>query len=305
MLKIPIICGPTASGKTSLSVELFSHKSAEIISADSMQIYKGMDIGTASPSVEEQKKIKHNLIDIVSPDEYFSVGDFYRNTENILNRLSDSNIQPVITGGTGLYIKSLMNGFFDAPKADNDIRAILEKQEADSPGSLYQELEKVDKEAFGRIYPADMKRIIRALEVFRLTGESISSLQRKNTRKLGYDFFAIGIIRDRDVLNRRINARVELMLSEGLLDEAIKLRENGYGPGLSSMQSLGYLACFDYLEKKIDYDTLRYRIKKETRDFAKRQIKLFRRINGIKWFFAEDKKNVALYLRQKGVLSNG
>jgi len=305
LLKIPIICGPTASGKTSLSVDLFQNESAEIISADSMQIYKGMDIGTASPSIDEQRKIKHNLIDVVLPDEYFSVGDFYRQTDDIISKLVKSNIQPVITGGTGLYIKSLINGFFNAPKADENIRIALEKQEIDYPGSLYKELEKVDAVAFARIYPADMKRIIRALEVYRLTGESISSLQRKNTKKLDHKFLVIGIIRDREVINRRINARVESMLSEGLLDEVIQLRKNGYDIGLSSMQSLGYPACFDYLDDKIDYDTLKYRIKKETRDFAKRQIKLFRRINGIKWFFAEDKIGVTSYLRQEGVLLNG
>ncbi len=302
MLKIPIICGPTASGKTGLSIELFKNIPAEIISADSMQIYKGMAIGTASPSIEEQQEIKHNLVDIVCPDEYFSVGNFYRQTDQIIQKLTKSDIQPVITGGTGLYIKSLINGFFDAPKADEKIRISLEKQEHENPGSLYRELENIDKEAYARIYPADMKRIVRALEVFRLTGFSISELQRNNTKKLDYDFLVIGIIRDREVINRRINARVELMLSEGLLDEVSLLRKKGYNRSLSSMQSLGYPACFDYLDNLIDFDTLKYRMKKETRDFAKRQIKLFRRVDGIRWFFADDKKGVASYLKQEGVL---
>jgi tRNA dimethylallyltransferase len=276
-----IILGPTAAGKTALSIELAKKLGGEIISADSMQVYRGMDIGTAKPTMEERQGITHHLIDIKDPDESWTVSDFVERANGLTGKLA----HPIIVGGTGLYLWSLLEGFsFPITPADKELRERLEQEPA---STLYAQLSTIDPEAAQKIHANDKKRIIRALEVYELTGKPISELQRAKsyTHHLngGYNALLLGLNLPRDILYARINQRVDMMLEKGLIDEVKELLAKGYSKSLPSFQALGYKEVVEYLDGKWTKEQMIEELKKRTRNFARRQMTWFRRFKNVRW----------------------
>jgi tRNA dimethylallyltransferase len=296
-----IILGPTAVGKSKLAVELAKNIKGEIISADSMQVYRGMDIGTAKPPLEERQGIPHHLIDIRDPDEEWTVSDFVEQTNRISGELVTRGKTPIIVGGTGLYLWALLKGFsFPITPADKELRSRLEKEQL---ATLYSRLSIVDPKAAAKIHENDKKRIIRALEVYELTGKPISELQQSvaevfrpplngdlkvaSTYKSRHSACAlIGLDLPRDELYSHINQRVDGMIKKGLIDEVKGLLAKGFAKNLPSFQALGYKEVVDYLDGKWSKEEMIKELKKRTRHFARRQMTWFRRFENIKWFEA-------------------
>lgn len=287
-MKLPLLCivGPTAVGKTALSIEVADRLNGEIISGDSMQVYRYMDIGTAKPTAAERKRVFHHLIDILEPDEQFSVADFQREVFKLVPQIVSRNNLPVLVGGTGLYLKAVVDQYdFGECKADWNLRRNL-KEQAQKYGHkyLYQQLKKVDPPAAEKIHPHDLKRIIRALEVYRSTGRPISSQGKKTPeKKLPLNFFITGLTMNRKRLYDRINKRVDKMMEKGLEEEVKNLLQRGYNPNLVSMQGLGYRHIINYIQERYTKEEAVELIKRDTRRFAKRQLTLFRRDKRIKW----------------------
>lgn len=286
--KIPlvIILGPTAVGKSELALELAQKFSFEIINADSMQLYRGMDIGSAKPSLKERSLVTHHLIDIKDPDEEFSAAQFKNEARNIIFSLTQEGKWALVVGGTGFYLKALIKGLFPAPSADLKLRRKLrEKGEAKGKWYLYQELEKVDPEAASKIHPNDDFRIIRALEVFYLTGKPISQQQKKHQFKHSpFIVLKIGLMRDRKEIYHRIEQRVDKMIKSGLVEEVKQLSKRGYPLTIKPFQSLGYKQILNYLQGDLSLDEAVSLIKRNTKRYAKRQLTWFRKDPEIKWF---------------------
>lgn len=276
---ILIIAGPTAVGKTDASIQLAQELGAEIVSADSMQIYRGMDIGTAKPTPEQRKLVYHHLIDVVAPDQPYSAGDYLRDARAAIDGILASGGIPIVVGGTGLYIRALMKGLFHGPPADLDLRERLLQREAEGgTGALYTDLVKVDSEAAVKIHPNDLRRTVRALEVFYLRDRKLSDFQREHSfQDRPYRFRLIFLVRSRSELYARIEKRVDQMIMAGLEDEVRTLRERGYSEGLSSMQGLGYKHFLDCFLGKTSREEVEALLKRDTRRFAKRQFTWFRR----------------------------
>jgi tRNA dimethylallyltransferase len=283
--KILTILGPTASGKTKVSLEIADIIKGEIISADSRQIYRFMDIGTAKPGLEERKKIPHHLIDLVNPDEYFSAADYSTKAREAIKNILGRGKEPIVVGGSGLYLRALFKGIFKGPGRDEKLRSEL-NQRAERLGieSLYTELEKKDPEAAKKIGPHNLVRIIRALEVYELTGKKISVLQKKGEYPPEeYDFVKIGFELDREHLYQRIDQRVEQMIKAGLVAEVKSLKEKGYDLRFAPLRTFGYKEIFHYLDGNMSLDEAVQNIKLETRHYAKRQITWFKKEEGIFW----------------------
>ncbi|MDU5079952.1 tRNA (adenosine(37)-N6)-dimethylallyltransferase MiaA [uncultured Tissierella sp.] len=281
-----ILIGPTAIGKTALSIELAKKMNGEIISADSMQIYKYMDIGSAKITKEEMDDIPHHLIDIVLPNEDFTVANFKDNAIKLIRDINSRNKIPIVAGGTGLYINSLVYSLNFTQVAPNDeIRNKLESL-GDKYGNeyLHQELQRIDVKSAEKISVNDRKRIIRAIEIFEITGKLMSEYN-ENFRKPveDYNLVMIGLNMDRKELYDRINLRVDIMIEEGLMEEVKKLLSMGYSKELVSMQGIGYKEIIMYLEGNISLAKSIEMIKQGTRNYAKRQLTWFRRDNRIKW----------------------
>jgi tRNA dimethylallyltransferase len=289
MNKVLIILGPTGVGKSSAALLLAKKLNTEIISADSMQIYRLMDIGAAKPSTEEMRVVRHHMIDIINPWESYSAGRYLEDVRHIITGLHDKNVLPLVVGGTGLYVKAMTRGIFEGPSADWNLRAELMEKEALEPGALYRKLTDVDPEAAGRIEPNDLRRVIRALEVCMKGGSAISLLQAELTKKLPFDFVKIGITRDRAELYSIINRRVDQMMERGLLDEVknvlAEIRSHHRGPvsGISALQAIGYKELRRHIEGKISLDEAVELIKQGSRNYAKRQFTWFRKEEGIHW----------------------
>lgn len=276
--KIIVICGPTGIGKTAMSIELAQRFNGEIVGADSMQIYKYMDIGTAKPTAQERAQVPHHLVDFVDPAEPFDAVRYAEIAEKTAMSLIDRGKLPIVAGGTGLYIKSLIYGIFEAEPVDRAIRRELRK-EAEEVGShaLHERLKSCDPEAGARIHPNDAYRIIRALETFAATGKTLSEFQNQHRfAQARFDALKIGLFMERERLYERIDRRVDLMIQEGLLDEVKGLLERGYSPELKAMQSLGYRHMADYLQGAIDWEEALRTLKRDTRRYAKRQLTWFR-----------------------------
>ncbi len=288
--KVLVILGPTCVGKTQVSLKLADILKGEIVSFDSRQVYKFMDIGTAKPTKEERERVCHHLIDVVSPDEKFTAADYGKRARQIIRDLIKADKQPLLVGGSGLYLKALIEGFFQGPKADERIRENL-KREAQEFGEphLFNRLKEVDPQAAERIHPHDLVRIIRALEVYELTGKPISTWQREGRyERLTVSFVKIGLSLDRKKLYQRIEQRVEQMISHGLLDEVRMLKGKGFTPQLKALKTVGYQELFDHLEGKFDFQTAKEKTKLNTRHYAKRQLTWFRKDKEIIWMDAED-----------------
>ena len=267
---IPIVYGPTGVGKTELLVEVCERLDCEIISMDSRQIYRYMDIGTAKPSEEQRERVVHHMIDILDPDEYYNAYLYRKDSLKILEDVQKRGKRVVFVGGTGLYVDALTRGIFDGVPADENIRKELRKLEEENPGILRKMLEDVDPESAIRIHPNDLKRTVRALEVYLLTGKRISILRK---RARGDERFVIVVLtRERKELYERIDSRAELMVESGLIEEVKRLLDMGYSRELNSMNTIGYRETLDYLDGKYDFQHYVHVLKRNTRHFARRQI---------------------------------
>lgn len=283
--KVIVICGPTASGKTALSIELAKQIDGEIISCDSMQIYKDMNIGTAKPDEEEKQGIKHYLMDFVSPDERYSVADFKRDATRAIKEILNKGKMPIIVGGTGLYVDSLIYGIeYNEIDVDEKYRKQLEERiNKEGLEILYQEAKKIDPIAIEKISHNDKKRIMRILEIYKATGKTKTEQEkesRKNEVEFDYKVFAINM--DREKLYERINKRVDIMIDKGLIEE-VKSLKSKYNKFPTAMQGLGYKEVVKYLEKEYDMETMVDIIKQETRRYAKRQLTWFRKNKQTVW----------------------
>ena len=284
--KVIVIVGPTASGKTSLSIELAKKINGEIVSCDSMQIYKDMDIGSAKPSKEEMQGIKHYMIDDVIPTQRFSVAEYKKKAELAIEEILKNGKVPIVVGGTGLYANSLIYGIeYSNIEFDEKYRKKLMEiaQSEEGLKSLYEEAKRIDKKAMEKISPNDQKRILRILEIYNATGKTKTEqeeISRKNEVKYDYNVFAINI--ERPILYERINKRVDMMIEQGLIEEVSKLIEK-YPEFPTAMQAIGYKEIVQYFDGKITKEEAIEKIKQETRRYAKRQITWFKRIENIKW----------------------
>jgi len=276
--RIVIIAGPTAAGKTAVGLELAEEFGAHIVSADSVQVYRYMDIGSAKPSLIERARVPHHMIDIRDPNEYFSAGDYVREGRECIEKILKKGLIPLVIGGTGMYIRLLLGGIVSTSPTEPELRKNLRlEEERDGPGVLFKRLARVDPESAARIGASNISRIVRALEVFGLTGRRLSELQREHAfRDRPYRCLFIYLSPDRDLLYQRIDNRVDSMVRVGLLEEVGQLHERGYGPELKSMQSLGYRHMGMVLAGKMDLDGAIRLMKRDTRRYAKRQLTWFR-----------------------------
>jgi len=284
-LKIVIILGPTASGKTDLAVRLAERFDGEIVNADSMQVYRGMDIGTAKPSPELRHRVPHHLIDIADPDQDFSASDFRREAAKAIADIARRSKRAFIVGGTGLYIRALLQGLVDSPSGVGEVRLELE-EEARRHGNeaLLGELANVDPVTAERLHPNDLVRIIRALEVYRMTGKPIS--KQRSSHGFSGDYYCVlklGLTVDRRELYERIDRRVDRMMGDGLVDEVRTLLALGFSPQLKALRSIGYRQICAYLSGEYPLDEGVRLIQRDTRRYAKRQMTWFKNDKEINW----------------------
>jgi len=280
-----VIVGPTCSGKTHLSLQLAKILETEIISADSRQVYKLLDIGTAKPKRKQLDKIEHHFIDELNPDEEFNASLFEEQAEIILQRLIDKNKIPIVVGGSGLYIKGLINGISESADSNSELRAKLsELRQKYGNSYLYNELKKVDKISADKMLPQNWKRIIRAIEVMRLTGKPIWQHHTEARKNCNFMFQQIGLKWERSELYKNIELRVDEMINSGLVDEVESILKSGYDKKLNSLNTVGYKEIIQYLENEISLNRAIELIKRNTRRFAKRQMTWFNADKRIEWF---------------------
>lgn len=283
---IVIVAGPTASGKTACGIEIAKRLNGEIISADSMQIYKHMDIGSAKPTLEEMDGIPHHMIDVVSPDEEFSVALFRELSEKLIDDITSRGKLPIIVGGTGLYINSITYPLdFTDVAYDLEYREHLEKLAIEKGNQyIHEMLKDIDYESYERIHPNNTKRVIRALEVYKNTGKPISLYQKESQKRdIDYNVAYIGLTMDRAKLYDRINKRVDKMFDMNLVGEVKNLLEMGYNKNMNSMQGIGYKEVIDYINGLYTLTEVKDIIKQSSRRYAKRQLTWFRRESRIHW----------------------
>ena len=286
-MKSPLICivGPTAVGKTEIAIQLAQHLDAEIVSLDSRQIYRGMDIGTAKPTPDQQQAVPHHLIDCVEVDQPFSVAEYQRLADTAIAEIQERGKRTTAVGGAGLYFRGIIDGLFDGPGADAEIRSKFQR-EADEYGNvaLHERLRRCDPEAANRVHPNNLVRVIRALEVYELTGKPISAFQQQwETNEPRYPFRVFGLNMSREVLYRRIEDRVDQMVEIGLIEEVKWLLDQGYPRNCIAMQSFGYKELIDHLDGMRTFDEAISLLKQNTRQFAKRQLTWFRNDPRIEW----------------------
>ncbi len=284
--QIIALIGATASGKSAVALELAERVGAEILSVDSMQVYRGMDIGTAKPTPEEQRRVRHHLIDVVEPNEGFAVARFVEHADAIIADAKQRGVPLIATGGTPLYYKALFEGLFEGPGADPAVRARLSAQPNEQ---LHARLAEIDPVSAARIHVNDTKRLIRALEVYELTGKPISSVQREwagGKRRYAASWF--GLDWDREVLNRRINARAKQMIAAGWVDEVKGLLEKYGELSKTAGEATGYTELIQHLRGAISLEDAIERIKISTRQLARRQMKWFRRFAGVAWLRGDE-----------------
>ena len=280
-IKLLVLSGPTGSGKSALAVSIAERIGGEIVNADSLQVYRGLDIGTAKPSAQELARVPHHLLDIVSPEQEFTASDFRREAAAAISDIDRRGKKAIVVGGTGLYIRALLEGLVDSPTGDPELR----RQFAEVPGEeLLRRLSSGDPETARRLHPNDRVRIIRALEVFEQTGRPISVFRSEHAFSGAYyDAMKMAIKVERQELYRRIDLRVEQMLQDGLVDEVRSLLALGYGRELKAMRSIGYKEITAYLAGETTLDEAVTLIKRDTRRYAKRQMTWFSKENDIYW----------------------
>ena len=285
MEKVIVICGPTASGKTTLAIELAKKINGEIVSCDSMQIYKEMNIGTAKPTLEEQQGIKHYLLDYIEPDQRYSVADYVKDARQAINEIISNKKMPIVVGGTGLYMNSLVEGRrYPVTKFDLEYREELEsKARRRGLPQLYERAKEIDPEAVEQISPKDTRRIIRILEIYHATGKSKTQQDiESRTRAPEHDYIVYGLKWERDVLYERIEKRVDSMIEQGLVEEVQGIL-NKYMKFPTSMQGLGYKEVVEYIAGDLTKEEMIEKIKRDTRRYAKRQMTWFRKNKKTIW----------------------
>ncbi|OAQ20937.1 tRNA (adenosine(37)-N6)-dimethylallyltransferase MiaA [Thermosulfurimonas dismutans] len=292
--KLVAVVGPTGVGKTETGLFLAERFSGEIVNFDSVQVYKYLDIGTAKPSAFERSRVPHHLIDFLEPDEPFNAARFVELADQVIDEITARGHLPILVGGTGLYLKALLHGLFPV-EVPEELRARLkERLEQEGLSLLYEELKKVDPEAAAKIHPHDGVRILRALEVYYATGRPFSALAREHAfASRRYLVLKVGLTLPREELYRRLEARVDRMLSEGLLEEVKELLARGYSPTLKPLQSIGYRHMIAYLQGKLSFEEAVRLMKRDTRHYAKRQLTWFRADPEIVWFQPNEKEQIA------------
>jgi tRNA dimethylallyltransferase len=289
--KVILIVGPTCSVKTNLSLNLAQLIPSEIISADSRQFYKLLDIGTAKPSKEQLQKVPHHLIDFLNPSENYDVSLFEKDAEQIIEGIFKKDKIPIVVGGSGLYIKALMDGIFDSADRDEEYRKeLLQKRNEFGNEYLYQELQKVDSVSAEKMFPQNWKRVMRALEVFHTTGEQIWKHHQKqsNEKERKFLFQQFGLNWGREALYKNIDKRVDEMIESGFVDEVKNILNLGYDKNLNSLNTVGYKEIIQYLDGIISSERAIELIKRNTRHYAKRQMTWFRKDRRIQWFDIND-----------------
>ena len=299
--KVIVIGGPTASGKTSLSIELAKKINGEIISADSMQIYKDMNIGTAKPEKEEMQGIQHYMLDFISPEERYSVADYKKEAKRAIKEILEKGKVPIVVGGTGLYIETLIYEIeFPSIETDLEYRKELEKiVEEKGLEYLYNKAQKIDKIAMEKISINDKKRILRVLELYHQTGKTKTQLDEESKKEPEYDYKLFAIDMDRKILYDRINKRVDIMLEKGLVQEVENICKK-YNEFPTAMQGLGYKEVVEYLEGQATYEEMVEKIKTESRRYAKRQLTWFRKYENLVWLngLESTEKNIDIIINK-------
>ncbi len=295
--KAIVVVGATASGKTALGVHIAKNFNAEVISADSMQIYKGMDVATAKPTTEEMDGIKHHLIDFVDVQRQYSVSDYCDDAKKVFDEIIENNKLPVIVGGTGLYIDSFLSNtkFLESASSDNIRQELLLEADRNGIEKLYEQLKVIDPDAAKNIHPNNVVRVVRALEIYKLTGKTLTE-QNKLSHKVESDIepLYIGInYSDRENLYNRINSRVDLMLKAGLLEEAKDFFK--LNPSKTAFNAIGYKELKPFIDGNLSLDVCVENLKRETRRYAKRQITWFKRNKNINWFYADNLSKEELF----------
>jgi tRNA dimethylallyltransferase len=287
------IGGPTGSGKSDLAMRIAGVLPSEIVNADSMQVYRLLDIGTAKPDEEQRRKVPHHLLDIRDPDEAFSVGEYIKLSRKTVIEIDQRSNLPVMVGGTGLYIRGAMGGIFPGPSRNEKLRSELLALDEEDKGILYRRLKEVDPVSADRINQGDLVRIVRALEVMELTGEPISALQDKHRfSDRPFRTEMICIEPERDLLYMWIDQRVDRMIEMGFLEEVRHLAESGFGRDLNPMQGLGYSELMSHLAGEVSLKEAVSLIKKNTRRYAKRQLTWFRGEDNVRWFKIKDREQI-------------
>jgi len=297
--KVVVIAGPTASGKSALAIRLAILMKGEIISADSMQVYRGMDIGTAKPTLQERKRVPHHLIDVVDPDEEFNAALYRSLAVPAVNEIVSKGKVPFIVGGTGLYIRTLLGGLLECPPSDPDLRQELQRL-YDEKGAafLHGELKRVDPEAAQKINPRDRVRVTRALEIIHLTKKPLSALiSTHGFRNRPFQSLKICLKWDRERLYDRINRRSSEMTEKGLIEETEALLKRGYSPELKPMKSLGYRHAVKYLMGEWDRDKTIATLQRDTRRYAKRQLTWFRGDSEFYWLRPEEEEKIVALIK--------
>jgi tRNA dimethylallyltransferase len=300
-IAVGFIVGPTGAGKSALAMEVAERLNCEIVNADSRQFYRGMDLGTAKPSAKDQARVPHHLIDVRNPDQSLDVAEFAQLARTAIEGIAARGRNPLVVGGSGLYLRVIRGGIFRGPAASPEIRDRLAKIAAENGvAQLHQTLREIDPDAANRIGVNDLYRIVRALEVFELTGETISAHQlRHRFADIGYDTLTVGVEVDRKKLYAAIDARFEAMVAAGLVDEVRALVEAGYSPGKPPLSTIGYKQIAAYLRGEIALDDAIAQARQESRRLAKRQLTWFRREPEIVWLDPERGAHDALALFEK------
>lgn len=298
--KVIAIIGPTAVGKTKTSIEIAKELDGEIISGDSMQIYRGMDIGTAKVTSEEMQNVPHHLIDIKDPCEPFSVAEFQQLVTQLIQDINKRGKIPIIVGGTGLYIQSVLHNYnFSEAASNSEYRQYLEKRvEEEGINSLYQELMTIDSASSKRIHPNNVRRVIRALEVYHETGLTMTQYLEQQKNDLPYDHLIIGLTMNRDLLYERINKRVDMMAQQGLIEEVKELYQAGIR-NCQSIQAIGYKELYDFFDGKLTMDQAIDLLKRNSRRYAKKQLTWFRNKMDVEWFDMSESVNDINSFKQK------
>lgn len=291
LIPLLAVVGPTAVGKTKIAISLAQKLNGEIVSADSVQVYRHLNIGSAKPTMQERQGVPHHLLDIVEPDTNFTVYDYQQRAKKVIQAINRRNKLPILTGGTGLYIKAVLDDYhFSSGKTNVLIRKRLQEELArQGKEHFYRRLQQIDPATAKKVHPNDLRRILRALEYFYLTGEPISRQweRTKKKKKHPYRLTLIGLTMQRNILYETINKRAERMLAAGLLTEVKQLLAKGYKSSLKSLQSLGYYHLIQYLEGKWDWETAISAFKRDTRRYAKRQLTWFRADQRVCWYTLE------------------
>ena len=291
LVPLPIVVGPTGSGKSALAQHVALTVGGEIVNCDSLQVYRGFDIGTAKVPAVERQGIPHHLIDVIDPDQLFTAGDYARAAESVLREIAARGRVPVIAGGTGFYLRALLDGLFPGPARDEALRERLELRETSHPGSLHRILSRLDRAAAARIHPNDKNKTMRALEVRLIEGQSISSLFERGRAPLtGFRPIKLGLDPPRDLLYERLNARTQAMFQHGLMDEVHGLLASGVSRSAKPFESLGYKQALQLMDGALTPEQALESTQLETRRYAKRQITWFRKEHAVHWLsgFGDD-----------------